>query len=126
MLKLTDLGWAEDTDERDMQCELLEKELAKLVGIASLPLMQEMAPAVAPEPRTLEDHLCPATFVLQALTKDGKLATHKLDGYDIPSRHPPIPEAKLQMIVLDDSIPVWNHLRLCWGRGSRILFGKLR
>jgi hypothetical protein len=110
LTRLSDLTWGEDTEDKDERSRYLERELANLAANACLPIMQKLAPPAdspRPEPRTLQEYLYPETYALQILTEGDRLACRRLDGYRIPDKHPPIPEAKLQEIGLDsDTIPV--------------------
>jgi hypothetical protein len=50
--EMHDLSWGEWSDEKDMRFQVLEPQLASLIGDACFPLMQELAPISIPEPRT--------------------------------------------------------------------------
>ncbi|KAI0838568.1 hypothetical protein F5Y06DRAFT_268381 [Hypoxylon sp. FL0890] len=99
LIEMNDLSWGEVTDEKDNRIYYLQDELARLVADACLPLMRQLAPSTPlSTPRTLQEELYPETYMLQVLTEGDKLKCHRLDGYELPPKHPPIPEAKLQEI----------------------------
>jgi hypothetical protein len=109
LIKLSDLQWGEFDAARDAQSEDLENELAKLAGDACLPLMRKLAPVPFPEPRTLQEWLYPQTYILQILTKDGKLICRQLDSYaGLTERHPPVAEDKLRAMGLSLEQPGTN------------------
>lgn len=124
--RLNILSFGEDTTDKDAENEQLEDELAKLVCSACTSLMRELAPLVAlPEPRTLEEQLYPPTYTLQVYTEDKKLTSKKLDGYNVPFRHPPIPVAQLQECQLGDDVPVIDVSRIVLGPRLQSLVWKV-
>lgn len=115
LIELSDLSWGEESQEKDRKITELQSDLARLAGDACLLLMKTLTPLPVPEEQTFQDHLYPEIHTLQVLTEGGKLVSHKLDGYDLPERHPPIPESRLQEIGLDDTIPVFKPSEIMLG-----------
>jgi hypothetical protein len=107
--ELNDLACNISLEEEQERMFQIQREFGKLVGDACFALMQELAPATpSSEVRTLQDYLYPEIYTLQVLTKDDKLASHRLYDYAIPDRHPPLPETELKAIDLDKDIPTFN------------------
>ncbi|KAK1763084.1 hypothetical protein QBC33DRAFT_573601 [Phialemonium atrogriseum] len=115
LIELSDLSWGEESEEKDRKITQLQSDLARLAGDACLLLMKTLTPLPVPEEQTFQDHLYPEIHTLQVFTEGGKLVSHKLDGYDLPERHPPIPESRLQEIGLDDTIPVLKPSEIMLG-----------
>ena len=113
--EMHDLSWGEWSDEKDMRFQVLEPQLASLIGDACFPLMQELAPISIPEPRTLQERLYPPTYTLRVFAEDGRLASQELTDFEFPAKYLPIPEAKLQEIGLDDTLPVFDASQIVLG-----------
>jgi hypothetical protein len=123
--EMNDLSWGEWSDEKDMRIEALEKELAALIGDACFPMMQELAPFPIPEPRTLQERIYPPTYSLRVFAEDGRLTSQILTDFEFPAKYPPISEAKLQEIGLDDTLPVFDSSQIVLGPRLQALVWKV-
>jgi hypothetical protein len=113
---LDDLAYDDETEEKDQKRHRLHCELTSLAEEACISLMRELGPATPLlEPRTLQEWLYPESHVLQILTENGTLVGRKLDSYELPDRHPPIPEAKLLEMGLEITIPVFKPSEVVLG-----------
>lgn len=130
LLRMDDLSYgtpSEETSEQiDKEIDRLQDDLIKLVSDACFILIQELAPATPPpEAQTLQDYLYPEAYTLQVLTKDQKLASHRLHDYAPPDGHPPISEDKLRAMDLDGDIPVFNSSQVVLGQRLQSLVWKV-
>jgi hypothetical protein len=125
MIEMHDLSWGESTHEKDMRTQALLKQLASLIGDACIPLMQELAPFSIPEPRTLHEWIYPPTYSLRVFAEDGRLASQVLTDFEVAEQYPPIPEARLQEIGLDDSLPVFDSSQIVLGPRLQSLVWKV-
>ena len=123
--ELNDLSWGEVSEEKDIRIEALEEKLASLVGDACFPLMQELAPLSTLEPRTMQERIYPPTYALRVFAEDGRLASQELMNFELPAKYPPIAEAKLQEIDLDDTLPVFNPSQIILGPRLQALVWKV-
>lgn len=123
--ELSDLSWGEESEEKDMRIEALEDKLAGLVSDVCFPLMRELAPLSTPEPRTLQERIYPPTYALRVFAKDGGLASQELVNFKLPAKYPPITEAKLQEIGLDDTLPVIGPSQIILGPRLQSLVWKV-
>jgi hypothetical protein len=123
--EMHDLSWGEWSDEKDMRFQVLEKQLAGLIGDACFPLMQELAPFSIPEPRTLQEQIYPPTYSLRVFAEDVRLSSQVLTDFEFPTKYPPIPEATLQKIGLDDTLPVFDSSQIVLGPRLQALVWKV-
>lgn len=123
--EMNDLTWGEWSDEKDIRSQALENQLAGLIGDACFPLTQELAPFSIPEPRTLQERIYPPTYTLRVFAEGGRLASQVLTDFEFPAKYPPIPEAKLQEIGLDDTLPVFDSSQIVLGPRLEALVWKV-
>ena len=123
--ELNDLSWGEESEEKDIQMTALQNKLASLVGDACFPLMREIAPLSIPEPRTLQERIYPPTYTLRVYSEDERLASQELTTFELPAKHPPIAEANLQEIGLDDTLPVFDPSQIILGPRLQSLVWKV-
>jgi hypothetical protein len=123
--ELNDLSWGEVCKEKDIRIEALEDKLAGLVGDACFPLMRELSPLSTPEPRTLQERIYPLTYALRVFAEDRRLASQELVKFELPAKYPPIAEAKLREIGLDDTLPVFDPSQIILGPRLQALVWKV-
>jgi hypothetical protein len=123
--ELNDLSWGEESEEKDIRIIALQDKLASPVGDACFPLMQELVPLSIPEPRTLQERIYPPTYTLRVFAENERLASQKLMNFKLPAKYPPIAEAKLQEIGLDDTLPVFDPSQIILGPRLQALVWKV-
>ncbi|KAI9147046.1 FAD-dependent monooxygenase yanF [Paramyrothecium foliicola] len=107
LIELSDLTWGEFDEEMDKNMEAVEDELARIALDACFPLMQELGPpAPLPEPRTMQEQLYPPLHTLQILTENGKLVGRKLNGYQVPEKYTPVPDANIDGLHINAGVPI--------------------